>query len=246
MNFKFDLVMLIGLVLLAGMLQIAICKPALKPTTVVNESRDSDKRHLADSVLPSHIGGEIKNKIQVNNPHPLDNALFKSTNKSQPLDKKSIPKSNSAMPPPARIKERIVTTKLVVDKVILKVTPTPRVGGLETKTKKLVNNDKQPLKQENNRKIFDSKANDVDEQNNEEDGIPDEDHILKFVKIPDGVGKLPVEKLRPVDHMDAVRMEQDGHVNKDFHKEMFIGNHEEFENDRYEEAESKLKDIVSK
>lgn len=58
--------------------------------------------------------------------------------------------------------------------------------------------------------------------------------------------KLPVEKLRPVDHMDAVRMEHDGHINKDFHKEMFLGNHEEFENERYEDAESKLKDIVHK
>ena len=74
----------------------------------------------------------------------------------------------------------------------------------------------------------------------------EEDHELKFVKIPDDVKKLSVEKLRPVDHMDAVRMEQDGHVNKEFHKEMFLGDHEEFENERYVEAESKLKDIVYK
>ena len=82
-----------------------------------------------------------------------------------------------------------------------------------------------------------------DDNANDGDG---DDHDLKFVKIPDGVKKLPVEKLRPVDHMDAVKMEQDGHINKDFHKEMFLGNHEEFENDHYEEAESKLKDIVYK
>nr|KAG5704737.1 hypothetical protein BaRGS_005193 [Batillaria attramentaria] len=69
---------------------------------------------------------------------------------------------------------------------------------------------------------------------------------LKFVKVPDNAVKLPVEKLRPVDHMDAIKMEQDGHINKDFHKEMFLGDHEEFENDRYDEAESKLKDIVYK
>lgn len=73
-----------------------------------------------------------------------------------------------------------------------------------------------------------------------------DDHDLKFVKMPDGEQKLPVEKLRPADHMDAIKMEQDGHINREYHKEMFLGNHEEFENDRYEEAESKLKDIVYK
>ncbi|XP_025084383.1 45 kDa calcium-binding protein-like isoform X2 [Pomacea canaliculata] len=72
------------------------------------------------------------------------------------------------------------------------------------------------------------------------------DAAVKFVKIPDGVKKLDVDKLRPVDHMDAVKMEQDGHINKDYHREMFLGNHEEFENNHYEEAESKLKDIVYK
>lgn len=87
-------------------------------------------------------------------------------------------------------------------------------------------------------------GDDKDEDHEEED--EDKDHDLKFVKIPEGVEKLSVDKLRPVDHMDAVRMEQDGHINKDFHKEMFLGNHEEFEKDHYEEAESKLKDIVYK
>lgn len=72
------------------------------------------------------------------------------------------------------------------------------------------------------------------------------DDGLKFVKVPDNIPKLPVEKLRPVDHMDAIKMEQDGHMNRDFHKEMFLGDHEEFENDRYDEAESKLKDIFFK
>lgn len=103
------------------------------------------------------------------------------------------------------------------------------------------------------------KAEDLDEkkkvhESDDDQGVPvigggdgdDDDHDLKFVKIPDGVKKLPVDKLRPVDHLDAVKMEQDGHINKDFHKEMFLGNHEEFENDHYEEAESKLKDIVYK
>ncbi|XP_070207360.1 45 kDa calcium-binding protein-like [Littorina saxatilis] len=89
----------------------------------------------------------------------------------------------------------------------------------------------------------------ADEGNNDHDEADDvklKDEELKFVKIPDGVQKLPVEKLRPVDHMDVVKLEHDGDINKEFHKEMFLGNHEEFENDRYEEAESKLKDIVFK
>ncbi|KAL8574853.1 hypothetical protein ACOMHN_044875 [Nucella lapillus] len=88
-------------------------------------------------------------------------------------------------------------------------------------------------------------GDDKDEDHDEDDD-DDKKHDLKFVQIPEGMEKLPVDKLRPVNHMDAVKFEHDGHVNKDFHKEMFLGNHEEFEKDRYEEAESKLKDIVYK
>ncbi|XP_076472750.1 45 kDa calcium-binding protein-like [Babylonia areolata] len=112
------------------------------------------------------------------------------------------------------------------------------------KAEDLDKGDKEDDKDENDDQgrhvIGDDKDDDNDDDNEEKE------QELKFVKIPDGVEKLPVEKLRPVDHIDAVRMEQDGHINKDFHKEMFLGNHEEFEKDRYEEAESKLKDIVYK
>ena len=57
---------------------------------------------------------------------------------------------------------------------------------------------------------------------------------------------LPVDKLQPPDHLDAVKLEQDGMINKDYKKEIFLGNHEEIEDDTYEVAESKLKDIFVK
>ena len=71
-----------------------------------------------------------------------------------------------------------------------------------------------------------------------------DDLKFKHDVVEKPVNDIPVDKLKPVDHMDAVRLEQDGHINKDVHKELFLGNHEEFNNDKYEEAESKLKDIV--
>ena len=64
------------------------------------------------------------------------------------------------------------------------------------------------------------------------------------VKQPEKI--IPVEDLKPPDHLDAVKLEQDGMLNKDYKKEIFLGNHEEIEDDNYEVAESKLKDIFSK
>ncbi|XP_060074115.1 45 kDa calcium-binding protein-like [Ylistrum balloti] len=58
--------------------------------------------------------------------------------------------------------------------------------------------------------------------------------------------RLSVDKLVPPDHLDAVRLEQDGHINKDFHKEAFLGNHEEIDDDPAPVAESKLRDIFKK
>lgn len=64
------------------------------------------------------------------------------------------------------------------------------------------------------------------------------------VKQPEKV--LAVDDLKPPDHLDAVKLEQDGMLNKDYKKEIFLGNHEEIEDDNYQVAESKLKDIFSK
>ncbi|KAL4221289.1 45 kDa calcium-binding protein [Mactra antiquata] len=57
---------------------------------------------------------------------------------------------------------------------------------------------------------------------------------------------LTVDELKPVDHLDAVKLEQDGMINKDYKKEIFLGNHEEIEDDSLDVAESKLKDIFAK
>ncbi|KAK3105428.1 hypothetical protein FSP39_025085 [Pinctada imbricata] len=57
---------------------------------------------------------------------------------------------------------------------------------------------------------------------------------------------LSVDKLKPPDHLDGLKLEQDGHLNKDFHKEAFLGNHEEIDDDPEEIAETKLKDIFYK
>ena len=64
------------------------------------------------------------------------------------------------------------------------------------------------------------------------------------VKEPEKL--LAVDDLKPPDHLDAVKLEQDGMINKDYKKEIFLGNHEEIEDDNYEVAESKLKDIFMK
>jgi hypothetical protein len=57
---------------------------------------------------------------------------------------------------------------------------------------------------------------------------------------------LPINDLKLPDHLDGVRMEQDGHLNKDYRKEVIIGNHEEFEEGDEEEKEKKLREIFFK
>ena len=58
--------------------------------------------------------------------------------------------------------------------------------------------------------------------------------------------KLSLDQLKPVDHVDAVKMEQDGHLNQEYHKELFLGNHEVLEADTDENALKKLIDIFTK
>jgi len=40
---------------------------------------------------------------------------------------------------------------------------------------------------------------------------------------------MKLDEVQPPDHVDGLRMEQDGHLNHDYKKEIIIGNHEEFE-----------------
>ena len=58
--------------------------------------------------------------------------------------------------------------------------------------------------------------------------------------------KLSVDELEPPDHLDAVKMEQDGHLNRDYKKEIFIGNHEQLETVNKEEVSDRLQDIFEK
>ena len=53
---------------------------------------------------------------------------------------------------------------------------------------------------------------------------------------------LNLDDLQP-DHLDAIKLEQDGHLNRDYKKEIFLGNHEEIEKGTEEEMEKRLKDI---
>lgn len=55
-----------------------------------------------------------------------------------------------------------------------------------------------------------------------------------------------VKDIRPPDHLDAVRLEQDGHLNRDYKKEIFLGEHEDMEQGTEEEQKNKLKDIFAK
>ncbi|RUS79645.1 hypothetical protein EGW08_012592 [Elysia chlorotica] len=79
-------------------------------------------------------------------------------------------------------------------------------------------------------------------------GLDDEidvkfENALKLV----GGGKLDAKQLEPADHLDVVKMEHDGHVNREYHKEMFLGEeHEEFKSHPVDRAEGRLKEIVAK
>ena len=48
-------------------------------------------------------------------------------------------------------------------------------------------------------------------------------------KVPHNIVPLKLDEVQPPDHVDGLRMEQDGHLNHDYKKEIIIGNHEEFE-----------------
>lgn len=57
---------------------------------------------------------------------------------------------------------------------------------------------------------------------------------------------LKMDDLQPPDHIDGVRMEHDGHLNRDYKKEVLLGNHEEFEWESESKLVSRLKDIFEK
>jgi len=47
--------------------------------------------------------------------------------------------------------------------------------------------------------------------------------------IAGNIVPMKLDEVQPPDHVDGLRMEQDGHLNHDYKKEIILGNHEEFE-----------------
>ncbi|GFN96059.1 45 kda calcium-binding protein [Plakobranchus ocellatus] len=73
------------------------------------------------------------------------------------------------------------------------------------------------------------------------------DHNFEKAIKHNGGKKLDAKQLEPADHLDVVKMEHDGHVNQEYHKEMFLGEeHEEFKSHPVDRAEERLKEIVAK
>lgn len=53
----------------------------------------------------------------------------------------------------------------------------------------------------------------------------------KWDKIIDKLRSNNLTNIKPVEHMDAVPLEIDGSLNKEMHKELFLGDHEDIENE---------------
>lgn len=52
-----------------------------------------------------------------------------------------------------------------------------------------------------------------------------------------------MDELQMPDHVEGLRMEHDGHLNREYKKEVILGNHEEFEWDSESKLGDRLKDI---
>ena len=82
-----------------------------------------------------------------------------------------------------------------------------------------------------------------DEEEEEEKEVEDDEfpaHNLKDIK------KMQFKEMELPDHMDGVRLEIDGHLNKEYNKEIFLGNHEEFEQHSDIKPETLLEQIFHK
>lgn len=77
-------------------------------------------------------------------------------------------------------------------------------------------------------------------------------HTMDVHARPANMSKSPASKddneILPADHLNGVKMEMDGHLNKDFHQEVFLGKEiEEFEEDSEPRRNrKKLIDIFTK
>lgn len=45
-----------------------------------------------------------------------------------------------------------------------------------------------------------------------------------MLKLPLEITKMTYDDIKPPDHLQGVRMERDGHLNKEFRKEVLLGN----------------------
>ena len=58
---------------------------------------------------------------------------------------------------------------------------------------------------------------------------------------------IKVSELQPPDHLEAVRLEQDGHLNRDYLQEVFLGHdHEDIEDEDDDVVKAKLTEIYKK
>ena len=57
---------------------------------------------------------------------------------------------------------------------------------------------------------------------------------------------MRLDDLQLPDHMDGVRLEIDGHLNKQYRKEIILGNHEEFDRQSDQEPEKILEQVFDK
>ena len=54
---------------------------------------------------------------------------------------------------------------------------------------------------------------------------------FNLTKIANDIKDFGIHSLKEDKHLEAVPLERDGQINPDFHKEIFLGNHELFEKD---------------
>uniref|UniRef100_A0A2C9JU23 EF-hand domain-containing protein n=1 Tax=Biomphalaria glabrata TaxID=6526 RepID=A0A2C9JU23_BIOGL len=88
--------------------------------------------------------------------------------------------------------------------------------------------------------VAESQVLHVKPEENDENVVLSEETVKKLKK-------LSIDKLIPADHLDIVKMERDGHVNRDYHKEMFLGGlHDEFKAEAVDQATVRLQEIVAR
>lgn len=49
-------------------------------------------------------------------------------------------------------------------------------------------------------------------------------NTTRMLNLPPELTKLHYNDIKPPDHLQGVKMERDGHLNKEFHKEVLLGN----------------------